>query len=474
MMDVFDRIESKTAAEIVADEIKSIIGAGQYADGSELPPVRYLMRRFGRSYGTIRDALNILAERGMVEVSTTEGHNSYLVRTMRAGNDEALTDLDHILRIRSVGIIDIVEYMTAAEPELARWTASRRTWEDLMMMERGLENSMSVRDDDVRYFISVMELHYRIVQGAHNPLASMIWKAGTTFLKASAGVISYDRSKLHLIHRDLIDAIRDRDPQKAWEAERRCWAAYDSAFTGLLIYDRELGTSDSAAASGRTINRSSQKIYEQIRERILDGTFREGETLPPERSLAESFGRSRPVVREALRRLATEKYITIVPRSGVIVNSMADDEIKEVIDNLDKYDIVSREDLIELRMISETITAGLAAARRNDRDIEDLGNVIRKSHENIGSRRDFMDCGIEFNERITAASHNGMAGIVSRLTEVFMSDRFEANLTEEVMRQHYQIMEQHESIFAAVRDGDADRAISLTTEHLNTLLPLMR
>lgn len=473
-MDVFDKIQNVRAAETVAGEIGAIIRAGKYSEGSELPSVRYLMRRFGRSYGTIRDALQILAEEGVIVPSGYEEQTSYLVVRIPTEPAGQIADLEHILRIRTVGIIDIVEYMTAAEPELVKWSATRSTWEDVVLMERQLENSMSTCDDAAKYFISVMELHYRIVQGAHNPLATMIWKAATTFLKTCAAVISYDHSKLHTLHRDLLNAIRSHDTVKACDIERKCWAAYDTAFTGLLIYDSELGTSDSAAASGKTINRSSQKIYEQIRERIIDGTLCPGETLPPERSLAESFGRSRPVVREALRRLAIEKYITIVPRSGIVVNNTADDELKEVIDNLGKYDIVTREDLIELRLVSETITAGLAASRRNDKDIEELSEVIRRSHECINNRQDFMSCGIEFNEKITVAAHNGMAGIVSRLTETFMSDRFEADLTDEVLRQHYQILEQHETIFMAVKCRDANQAITITAEHLRTLLPLMK
>ena len=65
-LDVFDKIQNVRAAERVAGEIGAIIRAGKYSEWSELPPLRYLMRRFGRNYGTIREALRILAEAGVI------------------------------------------------------------------------------------------------------------------------------------------------------------------------------------------------------------------------------------------------------------------------------------------------------------------------------------------------------------------------------------------------------------------------
>ena len=58
---------------------------------------------------------------------------------------------------------------------------------------------------------------------------------------------------------------------------------------------------DSSAGRPR---RSYQKLTERLRQFMAEGHFRDGDKLPPERALAESFGVSRSSVREAIRALA--------------------------------------------------------------------------------------------------------------------------------------------------------------------------
>ena len=58
---------------------------------------------------------------------------------------------------------------------------------------------------------------------------------------------------------------------------------------------------DSSAGRPR---RSYQKLTERLRQFMEEGHFRDGDKLPPERALAESFGVSRSSVREAIRALA--------------------------------------------------------------------------------------------------------------------------------------------------------------------------
>ncbi|RMD91894.1 MAG: GntR family transcriptional regulator, partial [Alphaproteobacteria bacterium] len=53
----------------------------------------------------------------------------------------------------------------------------------------------------------------------------------------------------------------------------------------------------------------SAQIARAIRAAIMDGSLKVDERLPSEQELAESFGVSRPTVREALKRLAAQSLI---------------------------------------------------------------------------------------------------------------------------------------------------------------------
>lgn len=53
--------------------------------------------------------------------------------------------------------------------------------------------------------------------------------------------------------------------------------------------------------------RLADDIVAQLETMILEGTLKAGERLPAERALAESFGVSRPSLREAIQKLAADR-----------------------------------------------------------------------------------------------------------------------------------------------------------------------
>ena len=66
----------------------------------------------------------------------------------------------------------------------------------------------------------------------------------------------------------------------------------------------------------------AELVAETIRNRILNGELKEGDSLPAEAQLLEAFGISRPTLREAFRVLETEKLISVSrgSRSGATVH----------------------------------------------------------------------------------------------------------------------------------------------------------
>lgn len=65
--------------------------------------------------------------------------------------------------------------------------------------------------------------------------------------------------------------------------------------------------------------RTSERVARAIRRTIVEGRFRPGEALPPERTLARRFKVTRNTVREALRTLEQARLVSIRQGSGVLV-----------------------------------------------------------------------------------------------------------------------------------------------------------
>jgi len=102
------------------------------------------------------------------------------------------------------------------------------------------------------------------------------------------------------------------------------------------------------------------KIYNKIREKILNGQYKAGETLT-ETQIAREVGASRTPVREAIRQLELEGLITSVPNKGLIVSEISEQEI---------------EDIFEIRTHIEGLAARRAVENITDKQLENMEEIL--------------------------------------------------------------------------------------------------
>ncbi len=77
--------------------------------------------------------------------------------------------------------------------------------------------------------------------------------------------------------------------------------------------------------------RASDTAYEELRERILDLRLQPG-TVVHEQALATELGLGRMPVREALARLAVDRFVTVQPRRGTIVTAPSLEDVADMFD----------------------------------------------------------------------------------------------------------------------------------------------
>jgi GntR family transcriptional regulator len=62
------------------------------------------------------------------------------------------------------------------------------------------------------------------------------------------------------------------------------------------------------------------QVRDELKTRILGGTYRPGQVLPSETTLVQEFGVARNTIRKAIRALREEGLITTVPHLGSFVS----------------------------------------------------------------------------------------------------------------------------------------------------------
>src|SRR5690606_6531038 len=103
----------------------------------------------------------------------------------------------------------------------------------------------------------------------------------------------------------------------------------------------------------------SQKVYQALRRKLMDGGFRPGESVSL-RTLASQLGTSAMPVREAVHRLIAEQALLLLPNRQIIVPRMTRSKFAE---------------LSELRQTLEGMAAGLATKAITDEKIAKLQHL---------------------------------------------------------------------------------------------------
>jgi len=154
------------------------------------------------------------------------------------------------------------------------------------------------------------------------------------------------------------------------------------------------------------------EFIERFEALILSGKFAPGDRVPSERDLGTLFGISRPVVHEGLRTLESRGLVTIESRKGVRVNDYRREGSIEMLLSILNYTGGKLspslfDGVLEMRLLFEVETAGLAARRRDAAGLADLRKTVeREQAMSSPSARAVADIDFEFHISIAIVSGN--------------------------------------------------------------------
>jgi GntR family transcriptional repressor for pyruvate dehydrogenase complex len=213
-------------------------------------------------------------------------------------------------------------------------------------------------------------------------------------------------------------------------------------------------------------NRLYEQVVERISDQIFDGSLRKGDQLPNERALAEQFGVSRTVIREAMKTLANTGLIEVRTGQGTFVVDDTAGALKNSIQTLMRVgsDENRLRELVELRELLEPGVAELAARRAERDEIERMQAMIDEMSSHMDDEASYIRADNRFHQLIALASRNRLIprildSIVDLLNEL-RGEIFQVEGGPERGQAH------HRTILAAIRDRDAPAARMAMEDHL--------
>jgi DNA-binding FadR family transcriptional regulator len=225
---------TKVFQEVVA-QIEEAILAGRIETGQTLPSERNLKEMFQISRGTLREALRVLEQKGLIEIRLGVGGGS-VVRAMDAGG--VSESLGLLIRSQKVSLNHLAEFREAVEGSIAAQAAERRSASDIRKLKDLLKVARScVRAGHGRRgeFLEVdKQIHMTIAATTGNPIyQSVLTSIHDNIHRYYDRFLSMDDQEIKENCRDLCDLVGAIETGAADDA-RRLARGHVQRFNGYM------------------------------------------------------------------------------------------------------------------------------------------------------------------------------------------------------------------------------------------------
>lgn len=203
-------MKRKGATE-VATQLRESIQKSEFKRYDRLPSERILAENYGVSRGTLREALNRLEDEGLVQIRA--GSGTYVVYS-----DEN----DGVQIIANARPLELIDTRFALEPHICRLAVLSARRSDLDKLEQLIDRMDNCDGDAVMFGELDTQFHSSLAQSTGNSL--LMW-----FISQINSVRGQDQwarmrkvtldqriiSKYNAQHRSILEAIREREPERA-------------------------------------------------------------------------------------------------------------------------------------------------------------------------------------------------------------------------------------------------------------------
>jgi len=207
------------------------------------------------------------------------------------------------------------------------------------------------------------------------------------------------------------------------------------------------------AAAAQATRGQPQRVYQQLRQMILDNELQPGNFVLQE-ELGERLGVSRTPIREALIRLEREGLIEIRPRHGMRVLPVSVEAMREI------YAILAALEAEAARIVAE------AGAKPELIDALEDAQATMDDAVAAGDIHAWADANEQFHHLIVEASGNKR--LIDMVAMIHAQSVRAQRMTLALRAMPATAHDEHRDIIAALRDGDSERASKLHGEHRRT------
>ena len=467
-------VTKKRASELLYDKVCEMIIQGKLNAKDKLPSERKMMQLFNRSQATVREAMGMLETSGYITINPGEG--AYVNEITLHPIIQPLTEF---INSQKVSFQEIFMFVKEAEASFATIICTKRDDNDLLQLSTTLDQIHLHTDATPQMHRLIFSFHQQMISSISNPIAVIIWATIYNLLD-NRWLSNLDISNVINIHKYLLDAISTRNIDILQQLLEDFWASVldtphvkNNVLCSNMEYEPPI--SDDAVKENAmepfTVYKISDIIYRQIKERIMKGHLVTGDKLPSERDLTLSFQCSRPSIREALRKLENDGYVTIIQGSGAVVCELSPYPVEKLLENVIRMNLITSDHLTIIRNICDTMAIVWAAENRTAAELKSIKSILDEMEEESDSIERNVTLSREFHARVALASHNQLLCIINQIIWAVYYDRLiaymysldAASIKDALLRRSH---DRHYILYESIEKRDPQKAKDNSLAHI--------
>lgn len=193
-----------------------------------------------------------------------------------------------------------------------------------------------------------------------------------------------------------------------------------------------------------------ERVFQSIRQSILDGKYKQGDTLR-ESAIASELNVSRTPVREAIRQLELEGLVRSIPNKETVVCGITEEDVQ---------------DIFMVRSKLEGVAGRLAAERITEEELEKMHEILELTefYANKGDISRIESLDHTFHDLIYNATKSKIIKHILSDFHAYIQQTRKKSIATPGRIQG--LLEEHNAIYEAIKNRDGDKAEELINAHL--------
>jgi len=213
--------------------------------------------------------------------------------------------------------------------------------------------------------------------------------------------------------------------------------------------------------------RAADALFRVFAEMIETGVLREGDPLPPEREIVETYGVSRTVAREAILALSNKGLVEARPRYRPVVRRPSYETALEIVENVVGPLLSTPEgvrNLFEIRKMVEASLVRQAATAATKDDIAALKQALEANAAAVDDSALFYRTDMDFHRVLYEIPGNPVLPAIHQAYTTWLGPHW--SQMPRLPARNRENAEAHRAIFEAILMRDPDEAEAALRTHL--------